>query len=115
MDIDGTNQDQKKMPSIEVRYKPYPTSLPSPPAAMLAASIHGIQDKISKARMSQIPRMEGWKAAFLAESRSETVGKVNNRVISKAQLEKLLRKPLALHRRDLPPLPMKHLNLEEHS
>jgi hypothetical protein len=82
---------------------------------MLAASIRGIQDKkISKAEMSQIPRTEGWKAAFLAGSRSGSVGKVNNKVINKAQLERLLRKPLALHRRDLPPLPIKHSDLEEH-
>jgi hypothetical protein len=45
------------------------------------------------------------------------VGKVNNKVISKAQLERLLRKPLALHklyRRELPPPPTKHSNLQEH-
>ena len=41
-------------------------------------------------------------------------GKVNNKVVSKAQLERLLRKLLALYRRDLPPLPTKHLDLEKH-
>jgi hypothetical protein len=41
-------------------------------------------------------------------------GKVNNKVVSKAQLERLLRKPQALHRRDLLPLPTKHLDLEKH-
>jgi hypothetical protein len=40
--------------------------------------------------------------------------KVNGKVISKAQLERLLSKPLALHRRDLPPPPTKHLDLEKH-
>ena len=117
MEIDET--DQKEM--LGERLGPYPTPLASPPAAMLAASIHGIQDVeilnkkgIPKAGTSQIPRTEGWKAAFLARSRSGTVGKVNNKVVSKAQLERLLRKPLALHRRDLPPPPTKHLDLEEH-
>ena len=116
MELDET--DQKKMP--EARYEPYPTPSPSPPAAMLAASIRGIQDGeipkagIPKAGTSQIPRTEGWTAAFLAGSRSGAVGKVNNKVISKAQLERLLRKPLALHRRDLPPPPTKHSDLEEH-
>src|SRR5437764_4939213 len=42
--------------------------------------------KIPKAGMSQIPRTESWKAAFLVGSRSGAVGKVNNKVISKAQL-----------------------------
>ena len=82
---------------------------------MLVASIHSIQDgEIPKAGTSQIPRTEGWKAAFLARTRSGTVGKVNNKVVSKAQLERLLRKPLALHRRELPPPPTKHSDLEEH-
>src|ERR1700716_4328493 len=87
---------------------------------MLAASICSIQDReiprvgIPKAGTSQIPRTEGWKAAFLAGSRSGTVGKVNNKVVTKAQLERLLRKPLALYRRDLLPPPTKHLDLEKH-
>jgi hypothetical protein len=86
---------------------------------MLVASIRSIQDEILKAGIlkagtSQIPRTEGWKAAFLARSRSGTVGKVNNKVVTKAQLERLLRKPLALHRRDLPPPPTKHSDLEKH-
>src|SRR5271167_4032038 len=98
---------------------PYPILSPSPLASMLAASIRGIQDEIPragipKAGTSQIPRTEGWKAVFLAGSRLGTVGKVNSKVISKAQLERLLRKPLALYRRDLPLLPTKHLDLEKH-
>jgi hypothetical protein len=117
MEIDET--DQKKMPGE--RFGPYPTPPASPPAAMLAASIRGIQDGeilnkkgIPKAGTSQIPRTEGWKAAFLAGSRSGAVGKVNSKVISKAQLERLLRKPQAIHRRELPPPPTKHSDLEEH-
>jgi Reverse transcriptase (RNA-dependent DNA polymerase) len=98
---------------------PYPTPSPSPPASMLAVSIRGIQDEIPKAGIPkagtfQIHRTESWEAAFLAGSRSGTAGKVNNKVISKAQLERLLRKPLALHRRDLPPPPTKHSDLEKH-
>jgi len=103
----GTDQGQKKMP--------YPTPPPSPPASMLAASIRGIQDtEISKKEMSKISRTESWKATFLAGSRSGMAGKVNDKVVSKAQLERLLRKPLALHRRDLPPPPTKHSDLEKH-
>ena len=99
---------------------PYPTPLESLPVAMLAASIYSIQDEIlnkkgiPKAGTLQIPRTEGWKATFLAGSRLGMARKVNNKVISKAQLERLLRKPLALYRRDLPPLPTKHLDLEKH-
>ena len=64
--------------------------------------------------MLQIPRTESWKATFFARSRSGMARKVNNKVVSKAQLERLLRKPLALHRRDLPPPPTKHSDLEKH-
>ena len=41
-------------------------------------------------------------------------GKVNNKVISKAQLERLLRKLLALYKKDLLLLPTKLLDLEKH-
>ena len=92
----------------------YPTPLLSPLASMLVVSIHGIQDEIPKAGTSQIPRTESWKAVFLARSRSGTAGKVNNKVISKEQLERLLRKPLVLYKRDLPPPPTKHSSLEEY-
>ena len=119
MELGGTEKDQNKTLETEARLEPYPTPSPSPssspPAAMLAASIRGIQDKENpKAGTSKIPRTESWKAAFLAGSRSGAVGKVNDKVISKAQLERLLRKPLTLHRRDLPPPPVKHSDLKEH-
>jgi hypothetical protein len=113
MELDGTSQDPKEV--LGTRFQTYPTPPASPPAAMLAASIRGIQDRVvPHTGTSQIPRTEGWKAAFLAGTRSGTVGKVNNKVVSKAQLERLLRKPLALHRRELPPPPTKHSDLEEH-
>ena len=84
MELGGMEKDQNKMLETEVRLEPYPTPSPSPssspPAAMLAASIRGIQDKENpKAGTSQIPRTEGWKAAFLAGSRSGAVGKVNDK------------------------------------
>jgi hypothetical protein len=83
MELDRTNQDQKEV--LETRFETYPTPPVLPPVTMLAASICGIQDReIPKAEMLQILRTEGWKAAFLAGSRSEAVGKVNNKVISKA-------------------------------
>ena len=50
----------------------------------------------------------------MASSKLEIVGKVSNKVISKAQLKRLLRKLLALYRRDLPLLPTKHSDLEKH-
>ena len=58
------------------------------------------------------PERKAGKAAFLARSRSRAVGKVNSKVISKAQLERLLRKPLALDRVHSPPRPIKHLDLK---
>ena len=50
----------------------------------------------------------------MAGSRLRTVGKVNNKVVSKAQLERLLRKLLALYRIDLPLLPTKYSDLEKY-
>ena len=105
---------------LGTRFETYPTPPPSPLAAMLVASIRGIQDReipkagIPKAGTSQIPRTEGWKATFLTGSRLGIARKVNDKVISKAQLERLLRKPLALYRRDLLLPPIKHLDLEKH-
>jgi hypothetical protein len=64
IELDKT--DQKKMLSAEVRFQPYPTPPQSLLAAMLAASIRGIQDVeilnkkgIPKAGTSQIPRTDG--------------------------------------------------------
>jgi hypothetical protein len=51
---------------------------------------------------------------FLTKSRLRTVGKVKEKVITKAQLERLLRKPQAIYKRDPPPLLTKHSNLKEH-
>ena len=81
---------------------------------MLIALIYGIQDEISKKEMSKISQTESWKAVFLTRSRLGVVGKVKEKVITKAQLERLLRKPQAIYRRDLPPPPAKHLDLKEH-
>jgi hypothetical protein len=39
---------------------------------------------------------------------------VNNKVINKTQLERLLRRPLALYRRDLSSSLTKHSDLEKH-
>ena len=50
--IEPDETDQKKMPSVEVRFQPYPTPPLSPPAAMLAASIRGTKDEISKKETS---------------------------------------------------------------
>jgi hypothetical protein len=105
---------------LKERFAPYFTLLASLLAAMLAASIYSIQDGeilkvgILKVRTLQIPRTEGWKATFLAGSRLGVAGKMNNKVVSKAQLKRLLRKLLALYKRDLLLLPTKHLDLGEH-
>ena len=115
------HKTSRETPSGEIEFQAYPTPSPTPPAAMLAATIRGIKDisietseeEISK-KVSKVSRTESWKAVFLAGSRSGTVGKVNEKVITKAQLERLLRKPQAIHRRDLPPPPAKHSDLKEH-
>ena len=94
------HKTSRETPSGEIEFQAYPTPSPTPPAAMLVATICGIQDisletseeEISK-KMSKISRTESWKAVFLAGSRLGTVGKVNEKVITKAQLERLLRKP----------------------
>ena len=102
------------MPSVETMTKPYPIPLPTLPALMLAASIHSIKYKSLRVGTEKILRTEGWKATFLARSRLGTARKVNNKVISKAQFKRLLKKLLALYKRDLPLLLIKYLNLKEH-
>ena len=106
--------NQKKMLSLERVIQYYPTPSLSLLALMLIASIYNIKSKNLKAGTEQIPRTKGQKAVFLARSRLGVVGKVNNKVISKAQLKRLLRKPLALYKRDLLSPPSKYLDLEKH-
>jgi hypothetical protein len=60
---------------------------------MLAASICGIQDITLEKGMLKVSWIESWKAVFLARSRLGAVGKVKEKVITKAQLKRLLRKP----------------------
>ena len=102
------------MLSIEVVILYYPTPLLLLLVLMLVVSICSIKSKFLTTGLLQIPRTESWKAVFLAGSRLGVVGKVNNKVISKAQLERLLRKLLALYKKDLPLLPTKNSNLKEH-
>jgi hypothetical protein len=95
-------------------FEPYPTPSPSPPASLLAVSIRQGHDEVLP-QDETIKPSDGWKAAFLAGSQAGVVGKVNNKVISKAQLLRMLRKPRTLHRRDLPPPPLRHADLADHA
>lgn len=99
----------------------YPTPpLSPPPVALLAATIREIYDhKLLTSRQEDpdqcagVP-LESWKAVFLAGPQVGTAGKVGNRRISRVQYQRLLQKPLALCRKDLPELPRKHSELENH-
>ena len=111
----GTDHEHYKEPYTEARFEPYPTPSPSPPASLLAASIRSVQSEVLPSQEpAGVVLQDSWKAVFLAGSQAGAVGKVNNKVINKAQFERLLKKPQALHQRDLPPLPKRHSDLQEH-
>ena len=94
--------------------------LPSPPAALLAVSIRSaLGEELPKQEFPQeetvkVQTADSWKAVFCAGTRTGVAGKADNRVITKAQLERMLKKPKSIHRRDLPSPPKRHDDLIEH-
>jgi hypothetical protein len=115
----NTEQGGKGL-DTEIRVEPYPTPLPTPPAALLAASIRQSpseelpKEELPKAETAKVQKADSWKAVFCAGTRTGVAGKVENRVFTKAQLERMLKKPKAIHRRNLPSPPDRHTDLIEH-
>ena len=80
--------------------------LPSPPAALLAVSIRSaLGEELPKQELPQeetvkVQTADSWKAVFCAGTRTGVAGKADNRVITKAKFERMLKKPKSIHRRD---------------
>ena len=55
-----------------------------------------------------------WPAAFLAGRLGNAVTKVGDVIYDCAKLQRLLLTPRALHRRNLPPEPTRHDQLQDH-
>jgi Reverse transcriptase (RNA-dependent DNA polymerase)/GAG-pre-integrase domain len=92
----------------------YPTPEQTPPAALLAATIENEGDLDHRPEDSTF---EVWKASFNAGTLVQITGAQNHKVIDRARIQRLLRKPQglkALHRRDLPPEPVYHRDLANH-
>ena len=110
MDVEGMKDHQQ----------PYPTPPQSPPAALLAATIRGPENNgpiEAFPSEAHSPRQEVWKAAFNAGRMSQHVGSLHGKTLDRSQIQRLLRSPQgmkAIHRRDLPPPPTKHKDIESH-
>ena len=107
--------DQGKHEYTESYFEPYPTPSSTPPAALLAVSIRQAHEEKVPQDEGRVCNMDSWKAAFYTGSQVKVVGKVQTKMITKAQMLRMLRKPRKLHRRDLPPPPKRHADLAEHA
>jgi len=82
-----TEQEGKGLDS-EIRVGPYPTPLPSPPAALLAVSIRQVLgeelpiEELPQEETVKVQKADSWKAVFCAGTRTGVAGKVDNRVIT---------------------------------
>ena len=103
---------------LKEQNQPYPTPPLSPPAALLAATIQEPEDsKPLHSFQSFGNGQEAWKAAFNAGRMSQRVGNLNGKSLDRAQIQRLLRSPQgmkSLNRRNLPPPPTRHKELESH-
>jgi hypothetical protein len=110
----GTD-DQAKNSDAFVR--PYPTPVSLPPMALLTIVNREVsgdsQEEYLKLWDTHEP-IEVWKAAFVAGRLATPLGIFEEKVIDKAKFQRLLRNPMVLHRRDMPPLPRSHSDLINH-
>jgi Reverse transcriptase (RNA-dependent DNA polymerase)/GAG-pre-integrase domain len=110
--VDAMEQD-----SPEPIQPPYPTPPLSPPAALLAAAIQRPESSELTETFSPSPKQDVWKAAFHAGQMRQHIGHLDGKILDRAQLQRLLRSPMGMrgvHRRNLPPPPTRHKDLEMH-
>lgn len=113
-----------------------PTPPQSPPAAMLAGAITlygpgadlgetraaklsmtaecGPGADPGKTRAAKLSIQEHWNGSFHAGTLSSRVGTLGRKTLTRAQVERLLKTPLSIHRRDLPDPPGHHGDLKDH-
>lgn len=89
------------------------------PTALLAMTIQDASDPPGKLdprdpRVSRVERSDIWKAAFNAGRLASPIGTLDGKVIDKAKLQRLLKKPRSVHQSQLPKLPRHHRDLRDH-
>ncbi|KAF4474070.1 Retrovirus-related Pol polyprotein from transposon TNT [Colletotrichum fructicola Nara gc5] len=110
----GTD-DQAK--NSDAQSRPYLSPVSLPPTALL---VMAIRDDVSRSRVetrrcdNNKDVFEVWKAAFSAGRQATLVGLMDGKKIDKAKLQRLLKTPDSLHRRQMPPLPRSHAELRQH-
>ena len=127
-DLDDTveNLEDAAVKAFENPESFYPTPDTSPPAALLAGTIR----ETSERKVDNILNFESWKASFYAgtlvsknaaqrSTRKKRIRTITNdkRAINKARLKRLLAQPDGIkniHRRELPPEPRRHDDLDDH-
>lgn len=107
--------DQSK--NSDARSRPYPTPVSLPPTALLVMTlregVYETHDEKFKHDHAKAP-LEVWKTAFVAGCQATPIGILAGKVVDKAKLHRLMKNPLNLHRRDMPPLPRSHRELAGH-
>ena len=101
----------------DARPEPYPSPAPTPPAALLAASIQSPEEDHHQPEDREIYGLDSrdvWMAAFSAGRLACPVGVLKTEKIDKAKLLRLLKKPHGLHRSQLPAPPRHHGELATH-
>src|SRR6185437_1298165 len=113
---------------IDARFEVFPTPPETPPAALLAACIQSPENESQPRTMYQSnvsskianfvanPKEHSvWQAAFCAGMHGNAVAKVDGKVYDRAKIRRLLQNPKArIHRKELPPPPTRHNDLETH-
>jgi Reverse transcriptase (RNA-dependent DNA polymerase) len=97
----------------------YPTSSPTPPAALLAYSIQSIQEPAQEHEHSSNSRAKRmpWRAAFYAGRLSARISRFQGRAIDRAQVQRLREQGrlMTLKVTGLPPPPKSHYDLKNHA
>jgi hypothetical protein len=111
----GTDDQAKNSDALT---RPYPTPVSLPPTALLAMVIREVSGDPLEERFKLCDirePIEVWKAAFVAGRQATPVGMLHGKKIDKAKFQRLLKDPnKCLHRRQMPPLPQTHADLETH-
>ena len=127
-DLDDTavNLEDAAAKAFENPERFYPTPDASPPAALLAGTIREPNER----EVDNVLNFESWKASFYAGThvsknaaqrspRKNRIHTITNDKISinKARIKRLLAQPdgmKRIHRRELPPEPRRHDDLDDH-
>lgn len=113
-----TDTFTKREEAVQSEIVMLPSPPQTPPAALLAAAIASGREEPSYLEDPYVldPKKHvSWQGAFAAGRLGNAIGTINGQPVDRARLLRLLRSPKPrIHRRDLPPPPDAHSDLETH-